>query len=38
MTKRRQFAPSFKAQAALEALREERTVQQIVAWHGVHPN
>ena len=27
MAKRRRFTPRFKAQVALEALREERTVQ-----------
>ena len=38
MAKRRRFTPRFEAQVAQEALREERTVQQIAARHGVHPN
>ena len=38
MAKRRRFTWRFKAQVALEAPREERTVQQIAARHGVHPN
>ena len=28
----------FKAQVALEAIRGEKTVAQIAAHHGVHPN
>ena len=31
MVRRRRFTPRFKAQVALEALREERRVQQIAA-------
>ena len=38
MAKRRQFTSNFKARVALEALWEDRTVQQITARHGVHPN
>ena len=38
MAKRRRFAPRLEAQVALEVLRLERTVQQIAAPHGVHPN
>ena len=34
MAKRRRFTLRFKAQVALEALLEERTVQQIAALHG----
>ena len=38
MTKRRKFTPEFKAKVALEALRGDRTIQEIAARHKVHPN
>jgi transposase len=38
MTKRRRFTDQFKAKVALEALRGDRTVQEIAAKHQVHPN
>ena len=38
MTKRRKFTPEFKAKVALEALRGDRTIQEIAARHQVHPN
>jgi len=38
MTKRRKFAPEFKAKVALEALRGDKTVQEIASRHKVHPN
>jgi len=38
MTKRRKFTPEFKAKVALEALRGDRTVQEIASRHQVHPN
>ena len=38
MAKRRKFTDRFKAQVALEALRGDRTVQEIAAKHQVHPN
>ncbi len=38
MTKRRRFTADFKAKVALEALRGDRTVQEIAAKHKVHPN
>ncbi len=38
MTKRRKFTPEFKAKIALEALRGDRTIQEIAARHKVHPN
>lgn len=38
MAKRRTFTAAFKARVAKEALRGDRTVQQIAARHGVHPN
>ena len=37
MTKRRRFSDKFKATVALEALRGDRTVQEIAAKHRVHP-
>lgn len=37
-TKRRRFTADFKKKVALEALREDRTVQVIAARHGVHSN
>lgn len=38
MTTRRRFTADFKAKVALEALRGDRTVQEIAAKHRVHPN
>ena len=38
MAKRRRFTAGFKARVALEALREDKTVQAIAARHQVHPN
>jgi transposase len=38
MTTRRRFSADFKARVALEALRGDRTVQEIAAKHKVHPN
>ena len=38
MTKRRKFSDQFKAKVALAALRGDRTIQEIVAKHRVHPN
>ncbi len=38
MTARRRFTADFKARVALEALRGDRTVQEIAAKHKVHPN
>ena len=38
MTTRRRFTADFKASVALEALRGDRTVQEIAAKHKVHPN
>ena len=36
--KRRRFTPEFKAQVALEALRERDSVQAIARRHELHPN
>ena len=38
MAKRRGFTSDFKARLALEALRGDKTVQEIAARHQVHPN
>ena len=38
MMKRRRFTAEFKARVALEALRGDKTVQQIATKHKVHPN
>ena len=36
--KRRQFNAGFKARVALEAIKGQRTVQEIASTYGVHPN
>ena len=38
MTKRRRFSGELKAKVALEALRGDRTLQEIASKHPVHPN
>ena len=38
MAKRRNFTDQFKAKVALEALRGDKTIQEIAAKHRVHPN
>ena len=38
MTKRRRFTAEFKARVALEALRGDKTIQEIAAKHKIHPN
>ena len=38
MAKRRKFTEQFKAKVALEALRGDKTIQEIAAKHQVHPN
>ena len=38
MAKRRKFTDQFKARVALEALRGDKTIQEIAAKHQVHPN
>ena len=38
LTTRRRFMADFKARVALEALRCDKTAQEIAAKHRVHPN
>ena len=38
MRTRRRFTGEFKARVALEALRGDKTVQEIATRHQVHPN
>ena len=38
MTKRRRFTAEFKARVALDALRGDKTIQEIASKHKVHPN
>ena len=38
MSTRRRFTGEFKAKVALEALRGDKTIQEIAARHRVHPN
>ena len=38
MAKRRKFTDQFNARVALEALRGDKTVQEIAAKHQLHPN
>ena len=38
MARRRRFTAEFNARVALEALRGDRTIQQIAAEREVHPN
>jgi len=38
MARRRNFIDQFKAKVALEALRGDKTIQEIAAHHQVHPN
>lgn len=38
MRQRRRFDEAFKAKVALEALKEEKTLQELVEEYEVHPN
>jgi len=38
MTMRRKFTGDFKARVALEALRGDKTIQEIASKHKLHPN
>ena len=35
---RKQYTGAFKAKIALEAIKGQRTVQELATAHGVHPN
>lgn len=37
MSQRKQFSGEFKARVALEALKEQKTTQEIASEYGVHP-
>ncbi len=36
--KRKRYSNDFKARVAIEALRGEKTIQELSQIHGVHPN
>ncbi len=38
MTTRRRFTGDFKAKVALDALRGDKTIQEVAIRHKVHPN
>ena len=38
MTIRRRFTADFKARVALDALRGDKSIQEVAAKHKVHPN
>ena len=38
MSKRRRFTADFKARVALDALRGDKTIQEIASRYKVHPN
>ena len=38
MQKRRQFSAEFKAKVAIEALKEQQTLQELAHKYEVHPN
>jgi len=38
MEKRKQYTPELKATIVMEVLREERTLNEIAASYGIHPN
>ncbi len=35
---RKQYTGAFKAKLALEAIKGQRTIQELATGHGVHPN
>ena len=36
--KRKNYSKEFKAKVAIEALKGEKTIQELSQIHGVHPN
>jgi transposase len=38
MSKRKRYTAEFKAKVALEAIRGEHTIAELVSRHGLHPN
>jgi len=38
MNKRKRYSAAFKAKVSLEALRGEKTMAELSAKYGVHPN
>jgi transposase len=38
MQKRRSFTAEFKAKVAIEAIKEQQTLQDLAHKHGLHPN
>jgi len=36
--KRKQYTGAFKAKLAVEAIKGQRTIQELATAHGVHPN
>ena len=38
MSRRRQYDSQFKAQVAIEAIKNQQTLAQIASEYGVHPN
>jgi transposase len=35
---RRKFTSAFKAKVAIEAIKEDKTIQELASKHGVHPS
>ncbi len=35
---RRRYSPEFKAKVALEAIKNQKTINEIASEHGIHPN
>ena len=38
MTKRKRYSAELKARVALDAIREELTLTELLKKHGMHPN